>query len=61
MKSTRRPETEKNRRLDAFLTELQIEREKKEKIINYVEDLTFDVLKQKSQPKLRLRKPPQRL
>ena len=47
----------KNRRLDAFLTELQIEQEKKEKILNYVEDLTFDIVKQKSQPKLRLRKP----
>ena len=50
-------ETEKNRRLDAFLTELQIEQDKKDKILNYVEDLTFDIVKQKSQPKLRLRKP----
>ena len=49
--------TEKNRRLDAFLTELQIEQDKKDKILNYVEDLTFDIIKQKSQPKLRLRKP----
>lgn len=53
----KRAATEKNRRLDTFLTELQIEHDKKDKILNYVEDLTFDIVKQKSQPKLRLRKP----
>ena len=56
MKRKKEPDN-KNRRLDAFLTELQIEQEKKEKILNYVEDLTFDIIKQKSGPKLRLRKP----
>lgn len=58
MKHTKkRSDTDKNRRLDAFLTELQIEQDTKDKILNYVEDLTFDIVKQKSQPKLRLRKP----
>lgn len=45
-----------NKRLDQFLTNLQIEEEKKEKIINYVEELTFDTLKPKDKDILRLKK-----
>jgi hypothetical protein len=53
----KRIDTSKDKRLDVFLTNLEIEKEKREKIVNYVEDLTFDVLKMKNEPKLRLRKP----
>ncbi len=47
---------EKNRRLDLFLEKLEIEKKKKEKILGFVEELTTDVLKKKSQPVLRLNK-----
>lgn len=47
----------KNKRLDIFLEKLEIEKEKKEQIINFVEDLTLGVLKDKSKPRLRLNKP----
>lgn len=53
----KRIDTRKNKRLDVFLSNLQIEQEKKEQIINYVQDLTQDVLSRKKQPKLRLNKP----
>jgi len=53
----KRIDTSKDKRLDVFLTNLEIEKEKREKIVNYVEDLTFDVLNKKNEPKLRLRKP----
>ncbi|MEW5897237.1 MAG: hypothetical protein AB1668_06080 [Nanoarchaeota archaeon] len=46
----------KNRRLDLFLKNLEIEQEKREKIVSYVEDLTFKTLHEKSKPKLRLAK-----
>ncbi len=49
---------EKNRSLSAFLTELQIEQEKKEKILKFVGGLTEDVVTQRTretiEPKLRL-------
>ncbi len=47
---------DKNRRLDAFLTELQIEQDKKDQILKYVEELTFNVVHGKQEPKLRLKK-----
>ena len=47
---------EKNRRLDAFLTQLQIEQNKKDQILKYVEELTFNTLQGKTEPKLRLKK-----
>jgi len=50
----------KNRKLDVFLKELEIAKAKREKILHYVEDLTFETIRDKSQPvkntKLRLRK-----
>ncbi len=52
----KKPADGKNRRLDAFLTELEIEQEKKNKILRYVEDLTFETLQRKSAPRLRLRR-----
>lgn len=45
-----------NKRLDLFLTELKIEQDKKQKILDYVENLTFDTLSRRSAPKLRLEK-----
>lgn len=58
-KKKKKPEVEKNRRLDAFLTDLQIETEKKEKIIKHVEELTQKTLQEKTretnEPKLRLK------
>ena len=48
---------EHNKRLDLFLTNLEIEQEKKQKILQYVEELTFETLKEKTpKPKLRLEK-----
>ena len=48
---------EHNQRLDLFLTQLQIEQDKKEQIIKYVEALTFETLKEKKQlAQLRLEK-----
>ncbi len=46
----------KNRRLDLFLQQLEIKEGTREKIIRQVEKLTFETLKQKSKPQLRLRK-----
>ena len=54
--SKKRFDRDKNRRLDAFLTQLEIEQEKKDQILKYVENLTFHTLRQKSQPKLRLKR-----
>lgn len=45
-----------NKRLDQFLTALQIELETKQKIIQYVEELTFETILRRSKPNLRLRK-----
>ena len=62
-------ESSKNRRLDEFLKALKIEGEKRDKIVAFVEDLTFRQLKQlstgikaedeekRSRPKLRLKMP----
>jgi hypothetical protein len=57
-KRKKRNSDEYNVRLDIFLQKLKIEQDKKEQIINFVEDLTYDVIKSKSKvkPELRLRK-----
>ena len=47
----------KNKRLDLFLAQLDIQEEKRKKILNYVEQLTFDTLQNKPKPSLRLQKP----
>ncbi len=52
----KKSDIDKNRRLDAFLTQLQIEQDKKEQILKYVEELTFNALSGKTEPKLRLKK-----
>lgn len=52
----KKADVDKNRRLDAFLTQLQIEQDKKEQILKYVEELTFNVVHGKQEPKLRLKK-----
>ena len=59
-------EAGKNRKLDEFLKALKIEGEKRDKIVSFVEDLTFKRLKELStgvkdsaekKPRLRLRMP----
>lgn len=55
-KKKKRIDTRNDKRLDVFLSNLEIEKEKKEQIINYVEDLTRSVLIKKNAPKLRLNK-----
>ncbi|MBT6774993.1 hypothetical protein HOA91_06525 [Candidatus Woesearchaeota archaeon] len=55
-KKKKRIDTRNDKRLDVFLSNLEIEKEKKEQIINYVEDLTRSVLIKKNDPKLRLNK-----
>ena len=55
-KTKKRIDTRNNKRLDVFLSDLQIEQEKKEQIINYVEELTQNVLIKKNELKLRLNK-----
>ena len=58
-------DTGKNRHLDEFLKRLEIEDEKRGKIVAFVEDITFKQLKElstgitedKKKPKLRLRMP----
>ena len=56
----------KNRKLDGFLKALRIEDDKRDKIVAFVEDITFKQLKQLStgvkengekKPRLRLRMP----
>jgi hypothetical protein len=54
----------KNRNLDKFLKTLEIAEEKREKIVTFVEELTFQQLKglvvpkeEEKKPKLRLNKP----
>ncbi len=59
MRRKKRLDDHKNKRLDEFLTTLQIEADKKDKIIKYVEELTFQTIKDKTNPpptqKLRLK------
>ncbi|MFH1827957.1 MAG: hypothetical protein ABH824_01710 [Nanoarchaeota archaeon] len=55
-KGKKRLDAAKNKRLDIFLEKLEIEQDKREKIVNYVENLTFETLKGRSTPKLRLTK-----
>ena len=45
-----------NVRLDIFLKDLETEKTNREKIIEQVEELTFQTLFEKSKPKLRLNK-----
>lgn len=52
----KKSDIDKNRRLDAFLTQLQIEQDKKEQILKYVEELTFNAIHPKAEPILRLKK-----
>ncbi len=54
---SKEPQHEQNQRLDLFLQELEIAQDKREKILQYVEDLTFSVLQQKNPPRLRLNQP----
>ena len=57
MPRKKKKKVEHNKRLDLFLTNLEIEQEKKQKILLYVEELTFETLKEKTpKPKLRLEK-----
>jgi len=46
-----------NLRLDLFLKELQIKQDTRKKMIDHVEDVTFNLLKEKGGPQLRLKKP----
>ena len=55
-KKAKKTDAGKNRRLDAFLTQLEIENEKKDKILRYVQDLTYETLQRKSAPRLRLKR-----
>ena len=45
-----------NKRLDLFLKDLEIEEEKRVRIVEHVENLTMEALQQRSKPKLRLNK-----
>ena len=49
-------EQDKNRRLDVFLEKLEIKQEKRQQILSYVEELTFDTLKKAHQRQLKLNK-----
>ncbi len=64
----KQPDTGKNRKLDEFLKALKIENEKRDKIVSFVEELTFQRMKELSTgkrekegrngwPKLRLKMP----
>lgn len=57
MGGKKKKEIGKNKRLDIFLENLEIEKEKREKIIKHVEGITLDALKGRSKLELRLRKP----
>jgi len=56
-KKKKRIDSRNDKRLDVFLSNLEIEKEKKEKIINYVEDITREIFSKKKELKLRLNKP----
>ncbi|HIG98618.1 TPA: hypothetical protein HA231_04310 [Candidatus Woesearchaeota archaeon] len=65
-KKQRQPDSGKNRKLDEFLRALKIAGEKRDRIVSFVEELTFKRLKELStgvregeerKPKLRLRMP----
>ncbi len=65
----RKPDAGKNRRLDEFLKALRIEGQKRDKLVSFVEELTFKRLKglstgmkeedgkENGKPKLRLKMP----
>ena len=57
-KRKKKIDVSKNRRLDQFLAQLETEGEKRKQIVKNVEQLTFDTLKKRSSPKLRLNKLP---
>ena len=46
----------KNKRLDIFLKELEIEENKRQKIIKHVKDITLEAIQNRSKPTLRLNK-----
>ena len=52
----RRLDAAKNKRLDLFLKDLEIEEVKRKQIVDHVEKLTLEALQQRSKPKLRLNK-----
>jgi len=55
-KNKKQLDRDKNRRLDVFLETLEIKKEKRQQILDYVEDLTFDTLKNNQRKQLRLNK-----
>ena len=57
IKKTKEHKEEQNQRLDLFLQELEIAQDKREKILQYVEELTFLTLQRKNPPRLRLNQP----
>ena len=65
MRKKKQMDSSKNQKLDQFLKQLQIEGQKRGKIVAFVEELTFNTLKElstgvkkeKEKPKLRLRMP----
>ncbi|MEK6950248.1 MAG: hypothetical protein AABX13_00805 [Nanoarchaeota archaeon] len=54
-KPAKAADTDKNRRLDLFLQQLQIEEEKRKQIVGYMEKIAQEILQQKTEPKLRLK------
>ncbi len=54
-KRAKSADTDKNRRLDLFLQQLQIEEEKRRQIVSYMEKIAAEILQQKTPPKLRLK------
>jgi hypothetical protein len=49
--------TVKDRRLDLFLQRINVETQQKKEMLENVENLTFEVINSREEPKLRLRKP----
>ena len=52
----KRQDRSNNRRLDLFLQNMQIEEEKRKQIVSYVEELALNILQDKKEPQLRLKK-----
>ena len=52
----RKAKLHKDQRLDLFLQNLQIAEEKRQQIVQYVEELTLNILQDKKEPELRLKK-----
>ncbi len=49
--------TIKDRRLDLFLQRINLEKQQKKEMLEDVENLTFEVINSRGEPKLRLKKP----